>query len=411
MPHSPLALPFPCLLCPLVWYSSTTHACFASCSAFPLPPLSFSLVFIQLLWLFPCLLCPLVWYSSSWDAETLHAFRRGVAKVLQQPHTPQDAEVREYVAHWASHNVSLSTARDQWLQRFRPNKQGIGNWKRRSDRLAMAEYAVTGELAGGGAFGSVCMFSHPHSKSQSEWMQSAVETLRFDELIQLHMYMASAQKDTNWNVLASATAMLLHGVQQLIEAVQSKKIVIEAVHHARVTPNSAVLKEIAAMKPWTVSWGNALDFLRTKDFHYMARAVSRKPDGEGTLHFAYSTRWLTDVKGAALIDYDAPEAREQALTTGKKLTADSYKMMKASDWLVTPPTGSPLLVGGLALEYAYFMKWGKWFLAQGEVPQEQAVVLPSVPNPWQSTHTVVFLTWTYDPNIKLQDVASVKHGK
>eukprot|EP00808_Paulinella_micropora_P005261 g47494.t1 len=349
-----------------------------------------------------------VWYSSTWDADTMRAFRDALTYILEKK-PPQDKEVLEWLEHWNTHrDVTLQTARQGWLAGFRPHNQKIGCWKKKADRLALAQYVLTGELAGGGPYGSVTMFSVPSRLHvQRPPMQNALATLRFDELIKLHMHMAKMRKQKTgeeWNVISSATAMLLHGMQQLLENVQNKKIVIEGVHHAKVTPDSPLLKEIAALNPWTVSWSDIVDGVSAKDFHKMAHALGRK-GGEDTLHFGYSLKWLTEVKGAALIDYQDPRVRQPCLDAGRQLTADTYELMRAEDYLLLPPTGGPLVVAGIALEYAYFMHWAKWFLAQGNVELEQAVVMPSAANPLHTGLTVLSLTWTYDKKIKLQDVA------
>ena len=59
---------------------------------------------------------------------------------------------------------------------------------------------------------------------------------------------------------------------------------------------------VAALKPWTMSWSNVLDYVAPREFHALARACSIHGD---TIHFAHSMNWSAEVKGAQLLDYYA----------------------------------------------------------------------------------------------------------
>ena len=62
------------------------------------------------------------------------------------------------------HDVSLVQARKSWLEDAERlgsiDKLGVGNWKKKADRLALCSYLLTGEILQGDV-GSVTMFALP----------------------------------------------------------------------------------------------------------------------------------------------------------------------------------------------------------------------------------------------------------
>ena len=63
---------------------------------------------------------------------------------------------------------------------------------------------------------------------------------------------------------------------------------------ATVTPDAvAILEEIDALQPWTMSWSNVGDYYSPAAFFAMARRCSREED---TVHYMHSMNWVRDVK-------------------------------------------------------------------------------------------------------------------
>lgn len=121
--------------------------------------------------------CRQVWYSSSWSISTLEASRRAVTDLLTianslgklPPQRRVDAQpsagalsspdVLELLRHWQVKNVTLAAARSAWLDNADNAFGHIVNFKRKADRLALSELALTGEMRalGSGDTGSVVM--------------------------------------------------------------------------------------------------------------------------------------------------------------------------------------------------------------------------------------------------------------
>jgi hypothetical protein len=85
------------------------------------------------------------------------------------------------------------------------------------------------------------------------------------------------------------------------------------VHHGAVEPVSTALPgaqgitaasaledvqvRITALRPFSMSWSNVLDYIEPCAFHTMARACSAP---NGTVHCGYSINWPRQVKGASV---------------------------------------------------------------------------------------------------------------
>jgi hypothetical protein len=131
----------------------------------------------------PCMVsaCLQVWFSSTWSSKTLDAFKRAVTELLttasslssltpqqrKAAHPSADAlvtpDVLELLRHWQIKQVTLAAARSVWLDNADNSFVHISNLRRKVDRLALTELALTGELRalGPGDTGSVVMFAVP----------------------------------------------------------------------------------------------------------------------------------------------------------------------------------------------------------------------------------------------------------
>jgi hypothetical protein len=131
--------------------------------------------------------CAQVWYSSAWSRSTLTAFQRATTTVLaaaadgsrSSTNAPSSggaaAAVRnhqqlwresltpavvEVLRLWQQQEVALSTSRKEWLANDKQAHVQIMAFKQQADRMAMAEYMLTGQL-GEAAVGSTTMFVLP----------------------------------------------------------------------------------------------------------------------------------------------------------------------------------------------------------------------------------------------------------
>jgi hypothetical protein len=139
--------------------------------------------------------CLQVWYSSAWSNSTLEAFRRAVTDLLttanslsklapqrrSDAHPSADAltapDVLELLRHWQVKNVTLAAARSAWLDNADNAFGHIANFKRKADRLALSELALTGELRalGAGDTGSVVMFAVPANFGERAFDESFLQ--------------------------------------------------------------------------------------------------------------------------------------------------------------------------------------------------------------------------------------------
>lgn len=123
------------------------------------------------------------------------------------------------------------------------------------------------------------------------------------------------------DIVAAATQLLHDGVLHLAGAVQAGRLSI-GVRLARVGREAhAVVEEIRAMKPRTMTWSNVSDYWQEGE---LVEVLGRCSVG-GTEHSLYSMNWIMDVKGACVIDFDDPHARADALRRGKALVAEHYR--------------------------------------------------------------------------------------
>lgn len=84
-----------------------------------------------------------VWYSSTWSDSAHHCFRCALTSILERSHEPGSPhgvtpEVRAYLLEWQRHDVTVATARREWIKSYWDS--GVGNWKRRADRIALCRY-------------------------------------------------------------------------------------------------------------------------------------------------------------------------------------------------------------------------------------------------------------------------------
>jgi hypothetical protein len=72
-------------------------------------------------------------------------------------------DVLELLRHWQVKHVTLAAARSAWLDNADNAWGHIANFKRKTDRLALSELALSGEMQalGPGDTGSVVMFAVP----------------------------------------------------------------------------------------------------------------------------------------------------------------------------------------------------------------------------------------------------------
>lgn len=102
-----------------------------------------------------------VWYSAGWSRSTLAAFRAALAAAAEQARVQAQPEaVCRLLAHWQQQSVTLAAARSAWLADLGTQLSVTANFVRKADRLALAQYLLSGQLLDADV-GSVVMFAVP----------------------------------------------------------------------------------------------------------------------------------------------------------------------------------------------------------------------------------------------------------
>eukprot|EP00878_Enallax_costatus_P026213 GHUV01028102.1.p4 GENE.GHUV01028102.1~~GHUV01028102.1.p4 ORF type:complete len:106 (-),score=28.99 GHUV01028102.1:832-1149(-) len=92
------------------------------------------------------------WYSAAWSHNTLRVFRAALTSIFKQQqagckeHLP--ASVLNLLRHWQLSDVTLAAARSAWLADRNHSCSNIANFKRKCDRMALAEYQVRTNTSG-----------------------------------------------------------------------------------------------------------------------------------------------------------------------------------------------------------------------------------------------------------------------
>lgn len=321
-----------------------------------------------------------VWYSSVLSPNTLAALRRALLSIEHggadtTGGRSRDSDVEGFLQHWAksgfgTSGVPLAAARFRWLSATRSSWADISELVQPSDRLAMCDYILTGELPLGqsqdGRLGSPTMFSSPLGCTGR---QAPDEVFLFT-IEQRSLLVARAAGAAD--IVAAGVAHLRARVAALAAAVSCGDIQIY-LHRSLLkpiplfTPLDGGLFDAVQYNPATVSWSNVPDYLTARDFHIMASKFS------GATHSLYSMNWSGYVKGASITDWmyrDDEEALRKemhaAATTIKQQiavvgtvggarifnTSPNLDLFNAVDWHLRAKPGS------------FHTAWAAWFRSQ-----------------------------------------------
>ena len=336
-----------------------------------------------------------VWFSSTWHPSTEDAFRTAVRAVRSQGDKMYggNENVSRLLEHWAaSKGVSLKRARAQWAETVTRNGSGIANMKHLDDRLDMAAYELTGDVFVGESSqltGSICWWDCPDGTPANETDQTFFSAT--DPRCVLE------ERSPKQSFFHAAEAFLLRRVTKMIARAGSGVITVEA----KIGNVKELVSQIAALKPWTMTWSNVSDYYKTSEFHSIARACSINGD---TMHFAYSMNWSQDVAGSHIMDYNDAEQRKAMFEVGHKALDALYQGVNFNSAFRYPPPENPMNIADMALTQFWHREWiGHFFgIARRDGPCQVGNVEPAIFNPLSKTgRTTILFTFTYDPEINL----------
>jgi len=133
-------------------------------------------------------------------------------------------------------------------------------------------------------------------------------------------------KDNGKSFLSSLVDDVLQKIALSKNIIESLKLINVFIQRNEITPNNtALLKEIKALKPWVVVWSNLCDYFTRKDFIYMAKFISTTE----TMHSGHTMNWLQSVFGTEISDYPIA-LRQQKIDLLQKFIGSVTKMLCSS---------------------------------------------------------------------------------
>ncbi|KAG3074965.1 hypothetical protein PI125_g21843 [Phytophthora idaei] len=405
-----------------------------------------------------------VWLSSTWSETTLADFRESFDTILTSLQgRNENLKVVSYLKHWAlAETISAAKARSEFflnLERYNVKSlMAPASFRREIDRLDLLQYMLTGEVrltsdvsnvlekehAGISAtqtkIGSVTMWNVPSGAPPLK-EDVAFNTVDFMALLEDYAERQSKQKHSV-DRLPVANLIVIHimkNPQRLRELMQTHRLtidvmyrVVKAVHGDAATDpvNHELLARIAMMRPCTISWSNVLDCLLPEDFHDLARRCSMYGD---CMHCGCSMRWPTQVYGASIIDLDPEYCKQRIDTTLDTALCFStssgpsaipsamelFKMMGLDKPVSLPFREHLLNATGYALAHVYKQHWIDLFMKTGELTAtaarrlgtsctpsnsglQRGTIDLSMPSPLYRTSLTLYMSWCYDPELRLQ---------
>ena len=341
-----------------------------------------------------------VWFSATWGEGTESAVKAALV-VLCSSKQVYHPTVREMLRYWAdAPPFPLTQARDQLMKATTDSFSSIGHLLKKRDRVALGIYELTRDFCvrGRPVCGNTLMFDCPDGTPPLENDETVFSAFSWIEIMGL------LQNKSKMSVVEAAEAYGLAKMGKIASWATLQKVVVEL----KCAQIQDVIDDIAARKPWTMSWSNLCDYIDYADFHQMARHCSVHGD---TIHFGYSMNWVHTVYGVNIIDFAGPEyaeLRASLLDSTNQSVQGVYKLLGWDQHLRSPPPTNPInTTSQSGLEILHFKKWLDYFfeLARRQGPCQVANVEHAMGSPLSGTgaSTVAF-TWTYDPDIHFNNV-------
>ncbi|GIQ87615.1 hypothetical protein KIPB_009690 [Kipferlia bialata] len=346
-----------------------------------------------------------VWFSSAWEASTALAFQEAAALVLSSDADTTPA-VRAILTHWADppHTVTLSAAREAWLGLHPPeNATSAACLLREVDRLAVAEYALTGDFAlpasssADSLVGSTCMYGCPKSAPPSASSESVFS------VVPLSSIAGEAQGEVS--VVEAVRRVLAGRLGSLLDRCKRGGVTV-SVHEGDVT-DPRVVAAIRDQSPSSMSWSNVLDYVARDDFHRLAQECG----GEDCAHSGYSMNWSTVVKGTSLLEYsmwDDPTRRRDILECAHASEELDNWELGLCDHLRSPLPSNPLNASGHLLQHLLYRVWVGTWAPRGGVEWVHAHMGEATPLSLTGGGTV-HLRWGYSGEGRVEEQGDLPH--
>ena len=352
-----------------------------------------------------------VWYSATWGEGTTYAVKVALSVLCSSSSSKNSfcPSVRELLHHWwaavgKSGGFPLESARKELAAATTNSFSAVGDLMNKRDRIAMAKYELTRDFGVSNApvCGNTLMFDCPDGTPPLDNDETVFSALNLPGVMDL----LRRDKLSKMTILEAAEEYALGGIAKLASWAQSDQVSLELTC-ARIQD---VLVDVAARKPWTMSWSNLPDYVDYAEFHNMARRCSVHGN---TVHFGYSMNWISEVFGVNIIDYrgkERSEARASIIEIANKSVEHCYRLKGWQKYFRSPPPTNPInTTSNYGLEFLHYKKWADYFfgIAQRGGPCQVANLEHAIGSPVSSTgcSTVAF-TWTSDPEITFNSLLS-----
>eukprot|EP01083_Nonionella_stella_P292291 994171_1 len=341
-----------------------------------------------------------VWYSATWTAPTKHDFQKTVQFILKTQKSLNDGDVLKYIKHWYhSQAVDIKTARKLWMDSMTDmSAMYIPSLAELTDMFDYIEYLVSGDVIIRNnpqpVCGNITMFNNVTQCPKKAQNESIYHVIDIDQAF------GKIWKETK-SFKQAAQLTLLNKVKRLKDMMMNHDIVIEFIHDMVSSDNLELIQRLKALKPYSVSWSNCIDYIHPMEFHKIAKQIGNKD----CVHFAYTMNYQYSIKGCNIIDYFSVEARKQLFKLSKEAIRNIWEQAQIAELFRFPPTDHPINVGSVSCNYGMVKKWIHWFLSERNtnsyVGYNEDSVLPISYNPVQRTSMVAHFCWTYDPELTL----------
>ena len=346
-----------------------------------------------------------VWYSASWGEGTACAVKDALSHLCSSSSEKSFCpSVLELLHHWwaavgKSGGFPLESARKELAAATTDAFSAVGHLLRKRDRIAMAKYELTRDFGVSGApiCGNTLMFDCPDGTPPLDNDETIFSSLNLPEIMDLLRKDNKLSKMTT--IVEAAEEYALGGIAKLASWAQSEQVSLELM----CAPIQDVLDDVAARKPWTMSWSNLPDYVDYAEFHKMARRCSVHGD---TVHYGYSMNWILEVSGINIIDYQGnkrTEARASIIEMANENAESCYRICGWTRHFRLPPPTNPInTTSQYGLEFLHYKKWADYFfeIARRGGPCQVANVEHAIGSPLSNTgSSTVAFTWTYDPKI------------
>jgi hypothetical protein len=338
-----------------------------------------------------------VWYSATWGEGTACAVKAALSALCSSKKAFCPS-VRELLDHWAGKSgFPLKSARTELAAATTEAFGAVGHLLNKRDRIAMAKYELTRDFGVSGApvCGNTLMFDCPDGTAALDNDETVFSALNLPGIIDL----LRSDKLSKMTIMEAAEEYALGGIAKLASWAQSEQVSLDLMC-ARIQD---VLDDVAAQKPWTMSWSNLPDYVDYADFHNMARRCSVHGD---TIHFGYSMNWSQEVFGVNIIDYSGKEhteGRALFIEMANKNVETCYRINGWKKHFRLPPPTNPInTTSAYGLEFLHYKTWAHYFfdIARREGPCQVANLEHAIGSPMSVTgSSTVAFTWTYDPEI------------